>query len=82
MDVVQRALRANNTIRDRLLSRLPDIPDRIVMQGSCVRGQAGKDSDGDVLVIVEDCSPSVVEERRSVCYDVRERIHINLYARC
>lgn len=60
-------------LRDHLLSRLPDIIQRIVMYGSHARGEAGKDSDVDVLVIVDDSSPSVVDEMRSVRYEVMER---------
>ena len=62
-----------NDLRDHLLSRLPGLIQRIVMYGSYARGEAGEDSDVDVLVVMEECSPSVVEETRAVRYEVMER---------
>jgi predicted nucleotidyltransferase len=60
-------------LRDNLLSRLPSIIQRIVMYGSYARGEAEEDSDVDVLVIVDDSSPSVVEEMRTARYEVMEQ---------
>ena len=62
-------------LRDHLLSRLPGLIKRIVMYGSHARGDAGKDSDVDVLVVVEEYSTSVVEETRAARYEVMERYH-------
>lgn len=62
-----------NDLRDQLLNRLPGIIQRIVMYGSYARGEAREDSDIDVLVIVDESSPSIVEETRAARYDVMER---------
>jgi len=60
-----------NDLRDYLLSRLPGTIQRIVMYGSYARGEAG--SDIDVLIVVDESSPSVVEELRATRYEVMER---------
>ena len=60
-------------LRDHLLSRLPGLIQRIVMYGSYARDEAGEDSDVDVLVVVKESSPAIVEEARSVRYEVMER---------
>jgi len=59
-----------NDLRDALLSRLPGLIQRMVMYGSYARGEAVADSDIDVLVIVEENSPSVIEQARAARYDV------------
>jgi hypothetical protein len=61
-----------NELRDRLLSRLPGLIQRIVMYGSYARGDAKEDSDVDVLIVVDESSPSVIEETRAVRYQVME----------
>ena len=61
-----------NDLRDHLLSRLPGLIQRIVMYGSYARGDAKEDSDVDVLIVVDESSPSVVEETRAVRYQVME----------
>jgi predicted nucleotidyltransferase len=60
-------------LRDRLLIRLPETIQRIIIYGSYARGEAGDESDMDVLVIVLESSPMIVEEIRSVRYEVMER---------
>lgn len=62
-----------NDLRDNLLSRLPGVIQHIVMYGSYARGEAEEDSDVDVLVIVEDSTPSVIEEMRTARYEVMEQ---------
>jgi predicted nucleotidyltransferase len=61
-----------NDLRDHLLSRLPGVIQRIVMYGSYARGEAREDSDVDVLVVVDEISPSVVNKARAVRYEVME----------
>jgi predicted nucleotidyltransferase len=62
-----------NELRDQLLSSLPGRVRRIVLFGSRARGDSDDSSDLDVLVLLEDCAPSVVERVRSVRYEVMER---------
>jgi predicted nucleotidyltransferase len=62
-----------NELRDQLLSRLPGRVRRIVLFGSRARGDFDDASDFDVLILLEDCAPSVVERARSVRYEVMER---------
>ncbi|MBS1250130.1 MAG: hypothetical protein MAG431_01720 [Chloroflexi bacterium] len=59
-----------NDLRDTLLSRLPGIIQRIVIYGSYARGEAATGSDIDVLVVLDDSSPSVIEEARAARYDI------------
>jgi hypothetical protein len=66
-------LRPVNDLRDQLLIRLPGIIQRMVMYGSYASGEAGEDSDVDLLVIVDESSPSVVEEIRAARYNVMKR---------
>ena len=60
-------------LRDHLLSRLSDVIQRIVMYGSYARGEAGEDSDVDILVVVKEATPAIVEETRTVRYEVMEQ---------
>jgi predicted nucleotidyltransferase len=46
---------------------------RIVLFGSRVRGDFDDSSDMDVLVVLEDCAPAVMERARSARYQVMER---------
>jgi len=62
-----------NDLRDHLLSRLPGIIQRIVMYGSNARGEADSESDVDILIVVDENSPSIVEEARAARYEVMER---------
>ncbi len=62
-----------NDLRENLLSRLPDLIQRIVIYGSYARGEAVEDSDVDLLVLVKESSPAIVEEMRAVRYEVMER---------
>ncbi len=62
-------------LRDHLLSRLPGVIQRILVYGSHARGEAGEDSDVDVLVVVDERLPSIVEEARATRYEVMERHH-------
>ena len=59
-----------NDLRDALLSKLPGVIQRVVMYGSYARGEGGVDSDIDVLVVVNENSPSVIEQARAVRYDI------------
>lgn len=59
-----------NDLRDALLSRLPGLIQRMVLYGSYARGEAVADSDIDVLVIVDENSPSVIEQARVARYGV------------
>ena len=60
-------------LRDQLLSRLPGIIRHIVMYGSYAQGEAKENSNVDVLVVVEEASPDVIEETRAVRYEVMAR---------
>lgn len=60
-------------LRDHLLTRLPDSIERIVMYGSYARGDAEAESDVDILVVVKESSPAIVNEARSIRYEVMER---------
>jgi predicted nucleotidyltransferase len=62
-----------NDLRNHLLSRMPGLIQRIVMYGSYARGEAGEDSDVDILIVVEESSPSVVEETQAIRYEVMAR---------
>jgi len=64
-----------NELRDALLARLPGLIQRVVMYGSHARGEAAPGSDIDVLVIVEEDSPSVIEQARAARYDVMAQHH-------
>lgn len=45
----------------------------IVLYGSRARGNAEPDSDMDILVVLKDSLPSVLEQVRSIRYDVMQR---------
>jgi predicted nucleotidyltransferase len=60
-------------LRDQLLDRLADRVRRIVVFGSRARGNAHPDSDLDVLVVLSESRPAILEQARSVRYDVMER---------
>jgi len=60
-------------LRDNLVSRLEGKIERIVLYGSYARGEAGSDSDVDVLVVVKELSPSILEQTRSIRYEVMAR---------
>jgi predicted nucleotidyltransferase len=62
-----------NELRDQLLTRLPGLVRRIVLFGSRARGDFVEGSDVDVLVVLEDRAPSVMEQARTVRYEVMER---------
>lgn len=62
-----------NDLRDRLLSHLPGLIQRIVMYGSYARGEAEDGSDVDILVVVKESSPAIIEKTRAVRYEVMER---------
>ncbi len=59
-------------LRDQLLSRLSGLIHRIVLFGSRARGDAGEDADMDVLIVLEDGRPPVLDQVRAVRYDVMQ----------
>jgi predicted nucleotidyltransferase len=62
-----------NDLRDRLLARLPGRIERIIVYGSYARAEAGDESDVDILVVVDENSPKLVETARAARYEVMER---------
>jgi predicted nucleotidyltransferase len=62
-----------NELRDHLLARLPGRVRRIVLFGSRARGEFDESSDVDVLVVLEDCAPSLMDRARAARYEVMEQ---------
>jgi len=56
-----------------LLVDLPGAVRRIILFGSRARGDAGRSSDMDILVVLEDCHPSVMERARAARYEIMEK---------
>ena len=60
-------------LRDRILACLPGVVHRIVLFGSQARGDFDESSDVDVLVVLDNCTPSVLEQARAARYEVMEQ---------
>ncbi len=57
---------AKNALIDRLASRIR----LLVLYGSEARGEAGPDSDVDLMVVLREDDPQLKEEVRDIVYDV------------
>lgn len=62
-----------NEFRDCLLAGLPGVVRRIVLFGSQARGDFDESSDVDVLVVLDNCTPSVLERAPPARYEVMEQ---------
>jgi len=63
------ATRAGDRVLGEIVSRLVDLykPERIYLFGSTARGEAGPDSDYDLMVIVPDDTPAAVRDSGRAC---------------
>lgn len=57
-------------LRDRLVSEVGDSISQIILFGSQARKNARDDSDVDLLVVVKERTTSLVENLRSIRYEV------------
>ena len=62
-----------NDLRDHLLATLSGVIRRIVLFGSRARDDFDPSSDMDVMVVMNDCTPSALERARAVRYEVMQR---------
>ena len=60
-------------LREQLLDRLAGSIRRIIVFGSRARGSPNQDSDLDVLIVLRETLPWVLEQARSVRYEVMEQ---------
>lgn len=60
-------------LREQLLSRLPGLVRYIILFGSRARGGAQKDSDMDVLIVLDHSVPDVLQQIRAIRYEIMQR---------
>ena len=60
-------------LRDRLIGEVADSISQIVLFGSQARKSAHKDSDVDLLIVVKERTPLLIETLRSIRYEVMEQ---------
>lgn len=60
-------------LRDRLICEVADSISQIVLFGSQARKSAHKDSDVDLLIVVKERTPLLIETLRAIRYEVMEQ---------
>lgn len=60
-------------LADQILASLPGVVQRVVLYGSRSRDDFDAASDLDVLVVLNECTPAVLERARAARYEVMQR---------
>lgn len=61
MKLLEKDKTALEKFKDELTSKYPDRIEKIILYGSHARGDAGQDSDIDVMVVVKDKRPRLID---------------------